>query len=68
MKIIILVVMLFSYDDIGGYLDTTRNEIVQESLIECQLAQKAIMQDYYDHTRTDQTGIMTMCREAVSDD
>ena len=62
MKIIILVVMMFVYDDDGGYISPTRHEFVQDSMAACQIAKEDTLEAYYAHKRTNKTGIMILCR------
>ena len=70
MNVIILVVMMFTYNSDGTYGDSSRHEYVQNSMIECQASLDATMQEYYDHQRPDEVGIMAMCRprKVTSDD
>ena len=70
MKIIILVVMLFTYDGDGKVSSKVRHEFVQDSMAECQVVQHKTMRDYYQQDELSiKTGIMTYCiRKEVSPD
>lgn len=62
MKIIILVVMLFTYDGEGKVASEVRHEFVQDSMAACQVVQHETMRDYYQQPQlSTKTGIMTYC-------